>query len=167
MGGHQATEGFRFKTWLWHVSLALLGVAAFVAVSAVLGTEVGIPFDTTYRVACAAACLFLINRLRSDYPDETWPRASLLIALIVNLSIFLTPLVDRPSSRGELMLFALPDTVVVLAARIVSYRVDDVHQRAARQTMLLGLFVAAAFCVGLFALTLAGPHAAHLSNGGR
>lgn len=83
------------------------------------------------------------------------------IALLINVGIFFTPLVDGPTSRGELMLFALPDAVVVLAASIASYRVNDVHQRATRQTMILGLIVALVFCVGLFAVTLTQVHNAH------
>ena len=168
MDGHQSNDRkFSFKSRLVRLGLALLGIAGFVAVGSVLENEAGIPFDTTYRVACAAACLLFIKKLRLDYPEETWPWASLWIALLVNVGIFFTPLVDRPSSRGELMLFALPDAVVVLVARIASYRVTDVHQRAARQTMILGLVVALVFCVGLFALTLAEPHTVHPSNGDR
>ena len=48
-----------------------------------------------------------------------------------------TPLVNRPASRGEVMLFALPDAIIVLMARIVSYPVTDVHRRAMRQHMIL------------------------------
>ena len=56
------------------------------------------------------------------------------------------------------MLFALPDTVVVLAARIFTYRVTDVHQRANRQTMILGLVVSVAACAIILAIFLADPH---------
>ena len=51
------------------------------------------------------------------------------------------------------MLFALPDAVVVMTARIASYRVADVHQRANRQLMILGLSVAVLSCVGVLGLT--------------
>ncbi|HEX4737441.1 MAG TPA: hypothetical protein VH331_07760 [Allosphingosinicella sp.] len=143
---------------LRRVSLALLGVAAFVAIGGVLEKEAGLPFDTSYRAACAAACLLFIFKLGSDYPGERWPRTSLWIALLFNVGLFFTPLVDRPTSRGELMLFALPNAVIVLAARIASYPVVDDHQRAMRQQMILGLVVAVAFCAILFAFALMEPH---------
>ena len=106
-------------------------------------------------------CLFFIYKLGVEFPGQHWPRTSLWIALLINVGIFFTPLVSRPTSRGELMLFALPDSVVVLAASIASYRVDDVHQRATRQTMILGLVVALVLCVGLFAVTLTEVHNGH------
>jgi hypothetical protein len=95
------------------------------------------------------------------YPREQWPRISFWVALAVNVAIFFTPLVDRPASRGELMLFALPDAIVVLAARIASYRVTNVHQRAMRQQMIFGLVVAVAFCAILFTLVLIDPRTRH------
>ncbi len=63
------------------------------------------------------------------------------------------------------MLFALPDAVVVLLARIVSYRVTDDHQRSKRQAMTVGLVVASIFCSILFAVTLIQVHNAHQLNG--
>lgn len=130
-----------------------------------LEDEVGIPFASTFRVGCAAACLLFIYKLGTDYPGERWPRFSLWIALIVNIGIFFTPLVDRPASRGELMLFALPDAIVVLVAllveRCVSYPVADVHQRAVRQQIILGLVLAIAFCAILFTLVLIAPDKRH------
>lgn len=143
----------------------VLAFLALLVVSFTLQDAAGIPFDTTYRIACAALCLFFIYRLGLDYPGEQWPRISLGIALLINAAIFFTPLVNRPTSRGELMLFALPDAVVVLTARIASYHVTDVHQRAARQTMILGLIVALVFCIGLFAVTLVGVHSAPAPSG--
>jgi ABC-type Fe3+-siderophore transport system permease subunit len=168
MDGYQANEEkFVLKSRLGRLALALLCIAAFVTIGVVLEDKVGTSFDTTYRVACAGACLLFINRLRLDYPKEIWPRKSLAAALLINIGIFFTPLVDRPSSRGEVMIFALPDAVVVLVALIASYRVTNVHQRAERQTMVLGLIVAIVFCGGLFTLTLAQLHTAHTSNGRR
>jgi FtsH-binding integral membrane protein len=146
---------------LRRVSLALLGVVAFVIISIALEDEIGLPFNTTYRVVCAAMCLVFIFKLGLDYRGERWPRASFWVALLVNVGLFFTPLVNRPASRGELMLFALPDAIVVLAARIASYPVADEHQRAMRQQMILGLIVAVAFCATLFALMLMEPHTAH------
>lgn len=143
-----------------------LAFIAFLVVGFTLEDVAGIPFPT-YRIACASLCLFFIYRLGLDYPAEQWPRISLCIALLINAGIFLTPVVNRPSSRGELMLFALPDAVVVLTARIATYRVNDVHQRAARQTMILGLVVGLVFCIGLFTVTLMGAHTLRAPSGSR
>lgn len=132
-------------------------MAAFIIIGIALEDEFGVPFDTTYRVGCAAICLVFIYKLAVDYPGEPWPWISLWLALLVNIGLFFTPLFDRPASRGELMLFALPDAIVVLAARIISYRVVDVHQRAMRQQMILGLIAAVAFCAVLFTLILIAP----------
>jgi ABC-type Fe3+-siderophore transport system permease subunit len=168
INGYQANEEkFLLKSRLGRLALALLCIAAFVTIGVVLKDKVGTSFDTTYRVACAGACLLFINRLRLDYPKEIWPRNSLAAALLINTGIFFTPLVDRPSSRGEVMRFALPDTVVALVVLIASYRVTNVRQRAARQTLILGLVVTVVFCGGLFALMLAELPAAHTSNGRR
>lgn len=143
------------------VSLALLGIVVFVAVGIALQDEIGLPFDTTYRVACAVICLLFILKLKSDCPGERWPQVSFWVALLVNIGLFFTPLVDRPASRGELILFALPNAIIVLAALIISYSAADQHQRATRQQMILGLIVAVAFCAILFALTLVEPNATH------
>lgn len=138
-----------------------LGLLALLVIGFTLQGELGIPFDTTLRVACAALCLAFIYKLGADYPGEKWPRISLWLAFLVNVAIFFTPLVHRPASRGELMLFALPDAIVVLTARVVTYRAGDVHQRATRQTMILGLLVATVFCVGVLGLTWAQTRTAH------
>jgi len=140
------------------VSLALLGIIAFVIISDALEQEIGLPVDTTYRVACAAICLLFIYQLGFDYPGERWPRVSLWIALMVNAGLFFTPLIDRPPSRGELVLFALPNAIVVLSARIAAYPVVDGRQRATRQLMILCLVLAVAFCALLFTLTLLERH---------
>lgn len=122
--------------------LALLGVIAFVMAAAVLESQFAIPFDVPYRIACAGMCLVFIGKLAWDYPNERWPRIALSIALIVTIALFFTPIVDHPESRGELMIFALPDAVIVLLVRIASYPVTDQHQRAMRQQMILALIVA-------------------------
>lgn len=139
----------------------LLGLVAFILIAMGLEKGFGLPFDTTYRIACGAGCLLFIYKLGMDYPGEQWPRISFLLALLVNAGLFFTPLMDRPASRGELILFALPDAIVVLAALIASYPVVDEHQRAMRQQMVLGLVAAVAFCVILFASMLMEPHATH------
>ncbi len=138
---------------LREMGLWLLGIVVVLVIGFTLEDEVGIPVATTLRIATAAICLLFIYKIGLDYPGERWPRISLWIALVVNVAVFFTPLVDRPPSRGELMLFALPDAVVVMTARIASYRVADVHQRANRQLMILGLSVAVLSCVGVLGLT--------------
>jgi hypothetical protein len=148
------------SSYLWRVTLALLGVVAFVIIGIAFENKLGLPFDMTYRVACAAVCLLFVFKLGSDYPGERWVWVSFWVVLLLNIGLFFTPLANRPASRGELMLFALPDAVVVLVARIISYPVLDEHQRAMRQQLNLGLAVAFAFCVILFALSLIEPNAA-------
>ncbi len=140
--------------YLGRVGLALLGIAVFVTLGIVLENKVGLPIATSYRVACAVACLFLIWKFRSDYPQERWPGISLCIALFVNIAIFFTPLVDRPASRGELMLFGFPDAIIVLIVLIATYSVTNDRERAKRQQMILGLIVASVFCAGLCAAIL-------------
>lgn len=149
---------------LRQLGLWLLGIVALLVFGVTLQREFGIQFDTTYRIACAGLCLLFIYKLGADFGRERWNRVSLWLALLANIGIFFTPLVDRPASRGELLLFALPDAVIVLASRIVSYRVTNVHQRATRQTMILGLVVAIIFCFSLFALTWLYPHTAQANN---
>lgn len=136
------------------VGLWLLGTLAFVVFSLMLEHEAGVPFDTTYRLACAAMCLFFIRRLYSDYPGQRWVTISFWTAGLVNVAILFTPLMKGPASRGELILFALPDAIVTLAVRIATYKVADDHQRAMRQQMVLGLIVAGVIFAGLFLLIL-------------
>jgi hypothetical protein len=145
----------------WQAGLWFLGFVALLVVGFTLEDEVGIPFATTLRVVCVGFCQFFIHKLGADYPEEQWPRISFWVALVVNIAIFFTPLVDRPASRGELMLFAVPDAIVVFGARIASYNVVDVHQRAVRQQMILGLVFAVALCAILFTLVLMDPRTGH------
>lgn len=142
------------KSGLQKFGLVLLGVVAFVAAAAVLENRFLVPFDTTYRIACAAICLVVIGKLASDDPTERWPRIALGIALLVNIGLFLTPVVERPASRGEMMIFALPDTVIVLLVGILSYSVTDLHRRAMRQQMILALIGASALCAVLMIAAL-------------
>ncbi|ODT91245.1 MAG: hypothetical protein ABS86_02790 [Sphingobium sp. SCN 64-10] len=121
-----------------------------------LQEKLGIPFDTTYRLACAATCLAFIAQFGLDAPQERWPWIGFVIALLVNAGLFFTPLFDRPASRGEIMLFALPDAVVMLGARIAYYPVADDHQRAVRQQLIVGLILAMAFCAIVLASAFAG-----------
>ncbi|TPG21736.1 hypothetical protein EAH87_04640 [Sphingomonas koreensis] len=133
-----------------------MGVFALVAIGIVLEKEIALPFYKTYRVVCAALCLGFIFKLGIDYSGERWPTISFSIALVANIGLFFTPLLDRPASRGEIMLFALPDAMIVLVTLILSYQVVDEQQRAKRYTMILGLVVASVACAALFALTLIG-----------
>jgi hypothetical protein len=150
-----------FKSKLGCAILAILGILAFLAVSFTLQDQLGISWDTTYRVACAGGCQAFIYKLGSDYRENRRPDVSFWLALLVNGGLFFTPLFDRPASRGEVMLFALPDAILVLVVRIASYHADDVHQRAIRQQMILGLVVAVVFCVALFTAVLLGPQPTH------
>ncbi|MBO9622664.1 MAG: hypothetical protein J7500_08120 [Sphingomonas sp.] len=125
--------------------LAFLGIIAFVTIGIGLENYLGVPFAVTYRVACAGACLYIIAQFGSDYPGERWPWIGLLIALLFNLGLFFSPLARLPASKGDILFFGLPDATIMLAARIVSYRVTDDHQRAVRQQMIVSLILAMAF----------------------
>ncbi|MDZ7282394.1 hypothetical protein N4G62_10190 [Sphingomonas sanguinis] len=138
-------------TRLRNLCLILLGIVAFVAMGEALQDRFHIPFDTTYRVACALACLAFIAKLGWDSSGETWPWIGLGLAALVNIALFFTPIRHQPASRGELMIFALPDLVVVLAARIWDYPVADDHQRAVRQQLVMGLIIAIAVSALLLA----------------
>ncbi|MBA3526208.1 MAG: hypothetical protein H0T82_04730 [Sphingomonas sp.] len=151
---NSGSEGLELGDRLWNLRLAGLGIVAFVIFSIALEDEHGIPLDTSYRVVCAIACPIIMFKLASDYAEERWLRTSLCVALLVNVALFFTPLVDRPTSRGEVMLFALPDLIILLTARIASYPVVDDHQRAIRQQMILALIVAVVFCVAVFSFAL-------------
>ena len=141
--------------------LGLLGVVAFVTIGIALEDELGIPFYTTYRLGCAGLCLFFIATIGQDYPGERWPWIGLAIAALINLSLFFTPVLEGPASRGEVMLFALPDAIILLIARTVSYSVHDDRQRAVRQQLILGIVIAVVFCSILFAAAFIQPRTAH------
>lgn len=152
------------KPRLVKAGVAFVGLAAFVVSAFLLENELGIPFDTTYRVGCVAMCLFLIYQFTLDYPGERWPWAALLIAMLVNAGMFFTPLVDGPASRGEIMLFAAPDAVIALAARTVSYSAVNEHQRAVRGQLIVGLILAVALCAIFLASALVPQRGGHRSN---
>ncbi|UAK25081.1 hypothetical protein [Sphingomonas nostoxanthinifaciens] len=145
------------RTYFKRLALAFGGIIGAVAIGIALENDAGIAFDTSYRVGCAIACLIFIFKLQRDYPTEQWPKIGLVASALINLAIFFTPIVSRSASRGELMIFALPDAIVVLTALIASYRVETVHQRAVRQQMVFGLVVALGFSAVLFTLILIGP----------
>lgn len=138
---------------------ALGAVISFTIVAATLQSAAGIPWEATYRVACGVSCLVFIWTLIDDHPDEGWLKTSFWLALVINIGILFTPLVDRPASRGELMLFALPDAIVVLVARLATYRVSEDRQRVLRAQLIFGLFVAMTACAILFTFVLVYPNA--------
>ncbi len=148
IGGGDLGSGLRYGC------VAILCVIALVALGIALENTTGIPFDMTYRIACAAICLVFIFYFGSEYRGQGWPRTALSIALLVNIGLFFTPIFDRHSSRGEVMLFALPDVIILLLVRLATYQVTDDHKRAMRQQMILGLVVAVAFCALVFASAL-------------
>ena len=143
-----------FKSGLGKGCLALLGIALFITFSIALENETGFPFDMTYRIACTGICLGFMVKVGSDYPGQRWPWIALSIAAVTNVAMFFTPLFDRPASRGEIMLFALPDVTIFLAARAVSYPVKDEHQRAVRQQLILGAIFAMAFSAIILSTSL-------------
>lgn len=149
------------KSRLLSVCVVLLGVVAFVSFAITLENEVGIPFKTTYRIACAIGCLAFMAKIGSDYREERWPKIALLIALLFNVGLFFSPLAHLPASKGDVLFFAVPDAAIALAARTVSYSVTDDHQRAVRQQMILGLVLALAFCVIIVAMMFIPQGATH------
>lgn len=159
LDGKSAELGWKAR--LLRLCLALLGILAFVAVAAAMENEFGIPFKTTYRIACAIACLVFIYKIGSEYPGERWPRVAFIIALAFNLGLFFSPLAHLPASKGDLLFFGVPDTAIMLAARTFSYPVRDMHQRAVRQQLILGLILALAFCACILAMMFIPDRAAH------
>jgi hypothetical protein len=163
--GYQRDDGFRpddggVASRFQNGCLWLLGLAAFLIVALTLESEVGIPSDTTLRVACIVLCQYFIYKLRDD-TEERWPRFAFWGALAVNLTILFSPLANRPASRGELMLFAAPDAIVVLGVITLTYRVTDAHQRAIRQQLIVGLILAVAIYATLFTVMVIDPHGGH------
>lgn len=132
----------------------LLGIALFVTFSIALENETGFPFDTTYRIACAGICLGLMAKIAWSYLEERWLWITLSVAVAINIALFFTPLADGPASRGEIMVFALPDITIFLAARAISYPVTNDHQRAVRQQLVAGVILAIAFCAIILSIGL-------------
>ncbi len=151
-----------FKKRIRLASFVFLGIVLLLALAFWTEGAFGLPSETTLRVALAIACLVSIYHLgQTAFPGRRWPQAALLLSLLVNVGIFFTPLVDRPTSRGELMIFALPDAVIFLTAWLASVLLagpaSDDHQRAVRQQLILGLVLAVTFCTILFPLILMQP----------
>ena len=138
--------------------LIMVGIVAFVTMAMEMQDVFGVPFDTSYRVVCAAACLVFIAKLGWDSAGEAWPWVGLGLATIVNLGVFFTPIFDHPASRGEILSFAMPDLVVVMAARIAYYPTNDVHDRAVRQQLVVGLIIAVALCALILAIGFVPDH---------
>lgn len=130
------------KPKLLRLCLMLLGIGSLLVFSIMLENQVGIPFKTTYRVACAIGCLIFIAQIGSEYRGERWPWIALSLALLFNVGLFFSPLAHQPGSKGDILFFGVPDAAIVLAARTKSYRVIDDHSRAVRQQMILGLVLA-------------------------
>lgn len=149
------------KSYFVRLGSALLGIILFVALAVGLEQELGIPFAMTFRVACAGACLIFIIKTRSDYPGERWPLIAFFVAFLFNVSLFFSPLAHLPASKGDLLFFAVPDAVIVLTARAISYPVSDVHERAVRQQLIVGIIMGLAFCGMILGLMFIPPHSFH------
>lgn len=132
------------KTRLLHVCLALIGIAVFDTLAIMLENRVGVPFKTTFRLACAVGCLTLIARMIADEPDAHWLRFAFCGALVSNLAMFFSPLAALPASKGDLLFFAAPDAAILFGARAFTYPVTDDHQRAVRQQLIMGFILALA-----------------------
>lgn len=135
--------------------LLAVGLPAFVMLMIFFENNLGISSDTTLRVLCAVIAPIVIYPCLTD-PDSPWMRFGLILAIAINVGILFTPLVDRPTaSRGEFFLFAFPSLVVLLSARVASFQVLTVRDRAVRQQLILGLIVSVLACVTLFIFTIA------------
>jgi len=140
------------RSRLRNILLALLGIIAFVVIAFTLEDEAGIPFAVTFRVACAGMCLFLMFQMSSEFPGERWPRIALVLAALFNFALFFSPLAQLPASKGDILFFGAPDAVIFLTARTITYPVTDVHQRAVRQQLILGLIIACAISAILMSI---------------
>lgn len=125
--------------------LTLIAVFAFVAFGILLESATGIPFDTTYRIACAGMCLGFMAMMAREHPGARWSWIALLIAATTNAALFLTPMAHHPASRGEVMILALPDATIYLTARAMTLPATDVHERAVRQQVVVGAILAYVF----------------------
>ena len=119
-----------------------------------LGMAAGLSFDTAYRVTCAVGCVLFVATLASDNSAALWPWFGAGASAVINAGLFLTPIVNRPTSRGEIMLFALPDSIAVLCARLAWFPVSSDHDRAQRQMVIFGAVVAVVFCGALYSAVL-------------
>ena len=149
------------KSRLGNALISLLGIAVFLTIAITLENQIGIPFALTFRIACASACLILMYKIRGDYPGQKWPLIALAVAFLFNFAIFFSPLAKLPVSKGDILFFGLPDVVIFMAARAWTYPVTDVHQRAVRQQLIVGLVLAIAVCAIFMSILLIPPHAIH------
>lgn len=134
---------------------ALLGIAVTLAIAFTLESKAGVPVAVTLRIIVASVCLFVMFKIGSDYAGQKWPKIALAVAAIFNFSMFFSPLAKLPASKGDIMFFAAPDAVIFMAARTFNYPVADVHTRAVRQQLIVGLILALAFCAIIMAILFA------------
>jgi drug/metabolite transporter (DMT)-like permease len=149
------------KSRLGNALVWLFGIAVFVTIAIVLEDQMGIPFALTFRIACASACIVPMYKTLGEYPGEKWPLIALLVAFLFNFTMFFSPLAKLPASKGDILFFALPDVAIFMAARAWTYPVTDVHQRAVRQQLIVGLILAIAVCALFMSLLLLPPHTTH------
>lgn len=142
--GAQKLRGWR------GLGVGFVAVSAFLCLSLIL-RDFEVPFDTSYRVACAAVSSALVYWLRFDFPGEKWPQRVFWVSLLVNIGVLCSPLVDRPASRGELALFLLPDGFVVLIAMIAH---NQALARSVRAQLIATVVVFTAACAALLALVI-------------
>lgn len=126
--------------------LVLVGVGLLVAGSIILEDRLEIPVDVFYRAACATISLWMMIRIGQAYRPDTWPLLAVATAIAVNVAMFFTPIVQRPASRGEILLFAAPDVLIFLIFRTANFRVVDEQSRAVRQQLIVGTIIVATFC---------------------
>lgn len=131
--------------------ITVVGLGIYIALAMTLENVTGIRFDTTYKVTCAFVCVGFMTKLALGSPGERWPWIAIAAACIFNAGLFLTPVLSHPASRGEIMFFALPDASIFMLTRAITYPETDVHKRAVRQQIFVGLF----FAVALSAIILA------------
>lgn len=132
-----------------------VGFVTFMIVSFGLESIFGIAWDTSFRVGCMLVGLGLATAVCGDHRRERWFVAGMAVATIANVAIFLTPLVERPTSRGELMIFLGPTVIVLLLARLLSYPVRDARSNANRLLLVLSLVTASILYATMVAVELA------------
>jgi hypothetical protein len=137
-----------------NIAIVSFGLLAFLVVSIAMDEYGLLPWDFSYRVGCAGMCLAVLAKFAMELPEERWPWWSFWAALVANIGLFFTPIMDRAASRGELLIFALPDAVIWLTFGIASTPPIDLAARVTRQYMMLGLVVAILMGTILFAFAL-------------
>jgi len=93
----------------------------------------------------------LVYWVRFDFPDEKWPQRTFWISLLINIGIFFTPIIDRPASRGELIIFGLPDGFIVAIAMIAHNRS---WTRSVRTQLIATIVLFTAACAALLAFVI-------------